>query len=200
MPKTITAAMTGNLGGDSYNEDFSTTADITPLIAPTVAAAKVGALTTRTSDTVGTLTMNGGHGILTGDKIDIYWEGGARYNITVGTVATNSVPFTLGSGDVLPADETALVAMVQHVENLVLDGDDVTAIMLSSGSYAQVFIFKDDAGAVIFAVSLPANSSYVWTDQTAITNPLAGEITATLTITHGDSVNPATIKAGIGYN
>ena len=47
---------------------------------------KAGALTTRTSDTVGSATMATGHGITTGALVDVYWDGGVRYGVTVGTV------------------------------------------------------------------------------------------------------------------
>ena len=41
--------------------------------AATLNPAKVGALTTRTDNTTGTLTMSAGHGLLTGNRLDLYW-------------------------------------------------------------------------------------------------------------------------------
>jgi hypothetical protein len=76
-------------------------------------AGKAGTLTTRTDDDTGEATLGDGHGILTGDEVDIFWCGGCRYGVTVGTVAGNVVPFGApggeGAGDNLPAQTTALV-------------------------------------------------------------------------------------------
>ena len=62
----------------------------------TVQPAKTGTLSTRTSTTVGTLTMAGGHGITTGVLIDLFWSGGSRARVTVGSVSGNSVPISGG--------------------------------------------------------------------------------------------------------
>lgn len=91
---------------------------------PTVTAAKTGQLTTRTSASVGTLTMAAGHGFNTADIIDLFWTGGKRVGVVVGTVATNSVPISGGSGDDLPANLTAITAMLRHAENRAFSGDD----------------------------------------------------------------------------
>jgi len=80
-----------------------------------------GRLTTRTDDETGTLTMDSaGHGIATGNKINISWASGARYNITVGTVSGTSVPIgadNSGDGDPLPPDETDIMAIVRNEAN-----------------------------------------------------------------------------------
>ncbi|MBK9128182.1 MAG: hypothetical protein IPM13_10320 [Phycisphaerales bacterium] len=69
---------------------------------------KRGTLTTRTSDTAGTLTMESGHGIATGNTIHVYWDGGKRIGVTVGTVSGTSVPISGGSGDNLPDASTPM--------------------------------------------------------------------------------------------
>ena len=60
--------------------------------------AKAGTLTTRTEDDTGEATLGAGHGITTGAIVDIYWSGGRRYGVTVGTVAGNVVPFGAPGG------------------------------------------------------------------------------------------------------
>lgn len=69
-------------------------------------------LTTRTSDSVGTITAPSGHGITTGATIDVYWaeETAAnqrasriRKSVTVGTVSGTSIPISGGDGDILPS-------------------------------------------------------------------------------------------------
>ena len=83
-----------------------------------------GTLSTRTSDTQGTATLGGGHGITTGMEVDVYWTGGVRYGMTVGTVSGASVPLSdSGAGDVLPVETTAII-VAQRVEiGETIDGD-----------------------------------------------------------------------------
>ena len=92
-------------------------------------AGKAGTLTTRTSDTVGDATLATGHGIETGDLVDVYWEGGVRYGVTVGTVSGLAVPLTdSGAGDVLPADETPIVIGLVTVIDTDFVGNNVAMI------------------------------------------------------------------------
>src|SRR5687768_15260880 len=104
------------LAGKTFSESRTITAanEIATEVKP--AAAKTGSLTTRTSDTVGELTMTAGHLITTGARLDIYWTvagvNGARRGVVVGTVVVNAVPISGGAGDVLPAAATAVTAMV----------------------------------------------------------------------------------------
>jgi hypothetical protein len=143
-------------------------------------AAKSGTLTTRTSDTVGTLTMAAGHGITTGQIIDIYWTGGVQYGVTVGTVATNSVPISLGDGDNLPTAATVITAVVQKSINLAIDGDnaDILAIVLEtidkSLRTAAHVQFRDAANAEIAEIDLVANVPQVWDLAGGSANPFTG--------------------------
>jgi len=143
-------------------------------------AAKSGTLTTRTSDTVGTLTMAAGHGITTGQIIDIYWTGGVQYGVTVGAVATNSVPISLGDGDNLPTEDTVITAVVQKSINLAIDGDnaDILAIVLEtidkSLRTAAHVQFRDAADAEIAEIDLVANVPQVWDLAGGSANPFTG--------------------------
>lgn len=146
----------------------------------TLTDAKSGTLTTRTSDTVGTLTMAAGHGITTGQIIDIYWTGGVQYGVTVGTVATNSVPISLGDGDNLPTAATVITAVVQKSINLAIDGDnaDILAIVLEtidkSLRTAAHVQFRDAADAEIAEIDLVANVPQVWDLAGGSANPFTG--------------------------
>jgi len=147
----------------------------------TLSAAKTGALTTRTSDTVGTLTMAASHGITTGQIIDIYWSGGVQYSVTVGTVATNEVPISLGDGDVLPADETAITAVVQKSINLAIDGDetDIIAIIVETVDKtirtAAHIQFRDAAADEIAEIDFVTNVPQVWDIAGGSANPFTGD-------------------------
>lgn len=150
-------------------------------LVETLAAAKTGVLTTRTEDTVGTLTMDAGHGITTAAVIDLYWAGGVRYGVVVGTVSTNSVPFSLGAGDDLPASTTAITAVVQQTANLLIDGDEtaILAIELRTNDrslrVAGHVAFYDADDVLIAAVDLVSNVPRVWDIEGGSDNPFTGD-------------------------
>lgn len=147
----------------------------------TLDAAKPGDLTTRTDDNTGTLTMDSGHGFTDGQVIDIYWSGGVQRSAVIGTVATNSVPFDSGIGDNLPADETAITAVVQKSINLAIDGDnaDIVAIILETVDKtlrtAANVQFKDAAADVIAEIDLVTNVPQVWDIEGGSSNPFTGD-------------------------
>lgn len=147
----------------------------------TLSEAKSGTLTTRTDNNTGTLTMAGGHGFTDGQIIDIYWSGGVQRSVTVGTVATNSVPIDSGIGDNLPADETAITAVVQKSINLAIDGDNAKFIAviletldktLRTAANVQ---FRDAAADVIAEIDLVANVPQVWDIEGGSANPFTGD-------------------------
>jgi hypothetical protein len=147
----------------------------------TLSAAKSGTLTTRTDDNTGTLTMAGGHGFTDGQIIDIYWSGGVQRSVTVGTVATNSVPIDSGIGDNLPADETAITAVVQKSMNLAIDGDnaDIIAVVLETIDKtlrtAANVQFRDSAADIIAEIDLVTNVPQVWDIEGGSANPFTGD-------------------------
>lgn len=196
MP-TMTIARSAQALGSTFTGGRTATADNAVVTEVTLAAAKVGALTTRTSDTAGTLTMDSGHGFTDGQKIDIYWDGGAVTTATIGTVATNSVPFT-GATGVLPADETAITAMVQHVESFnVIDGD-LVAVAIGASVAACCVSFLDGSAAVVGVVKVsPATGGtaplhYIWDDESGADIPISADA-AQVALTHGDSANSRTV-------
>lgn len=112
--------------GVSINQMVSRTADHPNPYSATLPLAKAGNLTTRTSDTVGVLTLLAGHGITDAMLVDLYWTGGKRYGCTV--TAYDATTVTLGAGaktggDVLPADESAIVVCKRTTINTHIDAD-----------------------------------------------------------------------------
>lgn len=189
--------------GDTFAATSTQDADAAVSFNPDggVAAAAIGALTTRTDNDTGTLTMNSGHGITTGARLDLYWDGGRRRGITVGTVATNSVPFDLGAGDNLPALSTAVTAVVPHTEAVTLTGANAVLIALNhdSADYAQfVFTTSGDVELAAFTVS-PDTKSYVWFSDSGLTSPLSGAV-AKVYLSHGDSDASATMQGHVLYD
>lgn len=196
MPN-VTSSINVAGGGISITGRVSRTVDSTGAsFEVALAAGKTGTLTTRTNDTTGTLTMSSGHGITTGQIIDLYWSGGARYGILVGTVSVNSVPIgadLAGTGDVLPADETAIVACVRTVIGpLTLDGDNVSLAVFNlktSSSVGKGHVeLQDVADAVVEALDLVGNEPQtVVQSDTNLANALTGAVITEIHASNGDT-------------
>lgn len=191
---------TVNVGGSRYTTTENIDADSTLKVEKkSQPVAKTGTLTTRTDNTTGTLTMTAGHGIITGDKIDIYWTGGSRRGVTVGTVATNSVPFSLGAGDNLPGNNSPVTVMVQNSEVVAITGANVTAIAFYCDGKATLQL-TTSGDVEILGTTVPAGGSYIWTLGSGVTNPVTGQTIGKVKMTHGDSVSPRTMRAHILSN
>jgi hypothetical protein len=194
------------LGGKTFSESRTIAAASEIATEKKPAAAKTGSLTTRTSDTVGELTMTVGHGITTGARLDIYWTengvNGVRRGVVVGTVATNQVPFSGGAGDILPTAATAVKAMVPTLVEMRFDGDDIVALAVAADARA-IFVFTTAAAPTVELASFvidPAGTMQGWNSGSGSTNPLAGDVPERLYMSHGDSAAARTLKAAVGYN
>ncbi len=194
--------LTYTVAGLSFPTNLSVTSTLAPIFDQTVAAAKIGSLTTRGSATAGTLTMNAGHGFTTGARLDIYWDGGRRYGVTIGTVSTNSVPFTGGAGDDLPVTSTAVTAMLPTVVTpFAVTGDQAQAVLAGVGSaFAGTVIYAASDNSTILAILLTsAIKSYVWVTGQG-TNPLAGTTVAKVYISHSNSGGSVDISGAVQAN
>jgi hypothetical protein len=163
--------------------------------------AKTGTLTTRTSDSEGELTMAASHGITTGARLDLYWDGGSRRGITVGTVSVNQVPLTTatGAGDVLPADETAITASVPAEEEFLLTGNSLQALLFYGDQRAIVVLTgaddAEDFGREVGS-DTEVGRTFLWyaDDPNAPTNPVSGDTVAKAFISNGSSSTAAQVR------
>lgn len=188
------------LGGRSANSQSTVSAEGLVSKEVTVAAAKVGQLTTRTDANTGTLTMSGGHGITDGDVIDIYWTGGSQRGATVGTVATNSVPIDGGIGDDLPTNLTAITACVRVEEALAATGDDVVAIEYYASKRGTITLAgSDDAEDTASTDGLGDGGLHSELPMRTGTNPISGDTIAKAFFSNGDSTASATLRVQLLY-
>lgn len=198
MP-TATFAIALEAGGVSIRKTITRTADHPNSYEVSLAAGKAGQLTTRTDANTGTLTMGGGHGITTGAIIDIYWSGGVQYNVTVGTVSGNSVPFDAGVGDNLPTNLTNVVACVQTVINTPIDGDRLAILGIclesseASGAKGHVD-FQDASDDSIAELDLVGNEPRVFDITGGATNIFTGDPITHIQASNGSSTAAATLK------
>ena len=162
--------------------------------------AQAGVLTTRTDNTIGTITMgSGAHTITTAAVIDLYWSGGVRYGVIVGTVATTSVPITGGAGDNLPTAETAVTVVVQKSVNIAIDGDEakIIAIALETNTKslrtACHIQLRDVGNAEIAEIDLITNVPQVWDLEGGSANPFTGNPITNAKVSQGN------VTANEGY-
>jgi hypothetical protein len=194
MPSS-TLTQTMSFGSRSLTQEIPIVGDVDVAVirSTPIPAAKTGTLTTRGSDTEGTLTLAAGHGVVTGDVADVYWSIGnvnyVRYSVTVGTVSGNSVPISSGGGDTLPPATTPLTVMKPVEESVSIVADDLVAL----GGYSQtpaVFTFRSSSDTIVGRVVIKPseNNSFIWASGAS---PLtAGTTVAKVQISHGDSSSP----------
>lgn len=205
MPNTLTLVESITVNGRPVTRNLVSNGDNLQQISVDLPAAKAGTLGVRTDNTTGTLTMNTGHGITTGATIDLYWTGGQRRNVTVGTVSGNSVPISAGQGDNLPAAATAITAMVQDSETASVSTGQLTGYVIEgppAGVQGAVHIY-DSGGAFVVSTKLDgtaANNNYVWTDQMGVDLGLGSSTIGSIRITHSDSANVRTTRVALLYN
>ena len=141
--------------------------------------AKSGTLSTRTSDTAGTLTLATGHGLVQDNVIDIFWtdSGGVlkcAYGATVGLVNGNEVPFTGASGDALPAQDTAITTQKPTELDCDFDGDKAVLLVAMMKTHGGHVAFVDSGDAVLKAQALQANEPLLWWKNGPFAAPITG--------------------------
>lgn len=208
MSLSATISKSLNVGGLSIPESRSLSGDAVLQQDKNLAAAKTGVLTVRTNNTDGSLTMTAGHGIATGNRLDLYWSGGCRRGIVVGTVATNVVPITGGSGDNLPSAAAAITAMVPTQITMALGADKIVLLAAYTAAARAQVVFMSSAPAELLSWTLGPGASAStdlgherdWDSQNGSVSPLAGVAVATIYISHDDSSATRAVKVGALVN
>jgi hypothetical protein len=188
MSTTRTFTLAGSLGGLTFSNGTVRRTGATETNATaTLAAGSAGTLTTRTDDNTGEVTLSAGHGQTSG-TYDVFWSGGCRRGMT-GTVTVNALALDLGAGDVLPADETAVVVDKQEV----LDFDSLnTSIVLAAVSQQRraSVEFQEEAGTAILSLDLGRagvdGEPFLWADDTHVANPF-GAVISKIAVSNGSS-------------
>jgi hypothetical protein len=186
--------------GKTFNFSRAATPDGAVSKEPPLAAAKTGQLTTRTNNTAGVLTLALGHGFANTNIADIYWTdggGGVAYKATLSAVNTTSATFSaagvataVGGGDVLPAVNTTITAMLPQSETFPVVATALQALACYAGGVPMVARFLDAGAADVAVVTVvPGNEGYVWftADDAGSANPFGSTNTATVLLSHGSS-------------
>lgn len=145
--------------------------------------AKTGTITARTDGNTGVATLATGHGIVSTDRVDVYWTGGKRIGM-IATVVGNDVSLEGGTGTDLPALTTAV--SVCKVETIVLNlnGTKTVALLFSAGN-AMTIMLTDAAGTVVhLQIDLVANDAYQFIKDTYNTSPITGDTVERVFMSH----------------
>ena len=176
----------------------------------TLDPGKAGTVSLKSDANTGELTLAGGHGILTGDVVDIHWRiAGTNYcqrKVTVGTVSGNVVPIDSGVGDDLPAAPQAIVCCKQRSEKVTANSAGLQILGLLAKDVTGVAVegaqlgFVTGGGSVAYAPLLHLDD-LVQSDVVAgEANPLGGTDIATLTMTNGSATVSIELQVLIGEN
>lgn len=200
MP-TLTYSLNVSGGGVQLSSAVSRTADGLGSREVPLPVGAAGTLTTRTDADTGEITASdAGHGIESGDVVDIYWDGGVQYGVTVGTVDGTAIPIDSGSGDDLPAATTAVVVTKQVEIAACIDGDElaliaVQAFRLSSTSTAPAHVdFQDSGGATIEELDLVGGIPDFYDAQGGAANPYTGNPIEKIMASNGSATEECTLK------
>ena len=165
----------------------------------TLPAGKAGTLTTRTDDNTGVATLATGHGIVTSDKVDVFWADGVRYGMTA-NVTGDAVTVDGGDGDALPVATTPLVVTKEVEINADFDGDDALIVAAMSTKRAHLqFVAADNS--ILFAIELAnANEPWTWISDQGIANPLTGDAVDRIVASNGDAGGVGTLTFACLYD
>lgn len=169
--QTVISGLTPTGGSKTVTDDGAEIAS-----PESVLAAQPGTLSTRSGNFAGTLTMtNADHGIITGQRIDLYWTGGSCFGVIAGAVSGLTIPFTIvQGGDVLPAANTAIIVGIAKRSPFSVVGDNITALACSraSANVRCYFVFLEASSILGLAVLNQSGRVYVWDGTTKATGPV----------------------------
>lgn len=198
---------TTKIDGKTYTSSHTVEADTSVTIDHgannTVAAAKAGTLTTRSSDTGGVITLDAGHGFTTG-TFDLHWldpttgDPKSRRGVTC-TIVTNACTVSSGTAgsDVLPVATTAITVAPIESDTIVVVGDNAKAIAIW-GQNQTSYAFYTSAPALITEGVIAEGESFVWSSGSGVDNPLAGVTTATVKLSQA-STTAGRVRGSVAY-
>ncbi len=171
---TFQIIVSGTVAGAGSKSISDNAAEVAAPVS--VPAAQPATLSVRAGNTSGTLTMtNANHGLVAGQRIDLYWATGTCFGVIVATVNGVTVTFTtVQGGNPLPAVTTAITVGICTAVAFSVVGDNMTGLVCG---HAQVlvqcyYVFVDALGVLDLAVLNAPNTIYFWDGTTKSTGPV----------------------------
>lgn len=189
-----------NVGGISMSASVSRSATGQIGQSGTFDAPDAGTLTTRTDNDTGVVTMtSGAHGLVTGDKVNVFWAAGSRHAMGC-TVAGSAVTIDVGTGTNLPVESTA-VQLCKIVElDTDWDGDLMEMLCMLAASSDMHIVLLDDAGAEALALDMLDGEPYIWFADGGVANPIVGDTIDDIYLSAAYLGAAGTYKIGVTYN
>lgn len=163
-----------SVGGISATSTVSRSSDGGDGRDPTLLAAAAGSLTTRTDDNTGQITVTS-HTINPGETVDVGWVGGRRRGMTVTATSGTTITVDGGSGDVLPAQDTAVTCAEQETVEMDFDGTALTFLVVQV-DYRASIEFQDSGGSALKSLDLAAGEMFAWVSDQGTTTPVNGTV------------------------
>jgi hypothetical protein len=194
---------TYTIDGSTVNDAKSVEFDNVTKTSKTVPKAVAAQLTTRTSDSVGVITLPAGHGIANGSKVDLYWGTTNLRKYADAAVVGNALTLSNGAGDVLPTNLTSITVAVTQVEPFSVD-HSLLQVLIAGGNTARSsirFQAADDS-AEEYAVNLAAGRAFYWdteAEANGFTNPFDEQI-GTVRFSHANTASSELMQVIAGVS
>jgi len=192
-------AITASIGGVTVQKTITRTADHPNPYEVTLPVAWPVSSWVKTDANTAAGNLAGGHGQTTG-TYDVYWTGGARYDVAI-TITTNALALEGGNGTDFPTSaDTTVVVCKQTTINTAIDGDAIqlAAVSLEYADSAATsvgrLLFEDGAADDILSLALAANIPKVYDIAGGQTNPFTGDPITVCRATHSNTSYAATLK------
>ena len=147
-----------------------------------------------------------GEPIATGNTVDVYWSGGVQYGVTVGTVSGTAVPIDTGSGDDLPAQDTAVTVVPQQAVTCNIDGDNASIVAIelvpssSTDTTAAHLDMQDSGGSTILELDLVAGVPRIYDLAAGDTNALTGNPIVSIKASQAGTDAARVVKIAAAYD
>lgn len=214
MSNPLAIQRTVNFAGRSMIQSTSALKDRALSFVETLPAATAGVLTTRDTDTEGTITSNG-HPFSAYDVVDVYWldsETGtykSRIGVEVGDTAANTLEIASGEGEDLPSSSSQVFVCAPVEYNLDFSG------LLGDGEFSFLAVEMTAPGTVTFddgSDQLPifffvANTNFIWnpanpntTKDNLFVDGGLSSLPTSFKVSHALATTPGRITIFIGGN
>jgi hypothetical protein len=193
-----TINVVANLLGQTIPVQLALSNDGAGQWTPNLPAGKPSTAWIKTNDSAGMATLADGHGLVTGDRVDVFWTGGRRYNMQA-AVSGDNITLSSGSGTNLPDSGTSVVLSKRLVVNAAFDPDDVTVLLVTSNRRTSI-VFVDAAGATLLALDMAGWECCLWWANSGIARPMAGNPVAGIWASNGDPVAAADVAVSVMYD
>jgi len=202
----IAYTLSYNIEGKTYSQNGIVTGEMeVERKKDNFPAAKDAVLSTRTDNDTGVLTFTTNPGLSVGDRIDVYWNGGARRTMKVSNI-TGTGPYLItigtgsgdvGVGDVLPAQDAVITVGIVQGFDFPVVGNNVKGLLASCAAKGTIILCSGVAGSEVeewAAVFESGAGVKAWTSDSDAANPITGDTITRVLMSHGDSTGTREVK------